>query len=167
MDRGRRNVPQSWRGTANRDEIMRGPYRISSRPQRRRCVGMRIRRPSTPCSGPSCYSRPSRHPRAPPARVTRAYSAGWPAHGYPGSGCAPEVEQTYSQAYALCQQVEDTAQLLSVLAGLAAVLCDAGGAPVGRGTRSATPYAGRAPHDRAFLLEAHVALGGRLFFSAV
>src|SRR5262245_66014764 len=31
---------------------------------------------------------------------------------------ALEVEQTYSRAYALCQQVEDTAQLLPVLAGL-------------------------------------------------
>jgi DNA-binding winged helix-turn-helix (wHTH) protein/predicted ATPase len=77
---------------------------------------------------------------------------------------APEVEQTYSQAYALCQQVEDTAALLPVLAGLRLfyVMQAAHQTAQGLGQRLLT--LAERHHDQAFLLEAQVALGGGRFF---
>jgi DNA-binding winged helix-turn-helix (wHTH) protein/predicted ATPase len=77
---------------------------------------------------------------------------------------APEVEQTYSRAYALCQQVEDTAQLLPVLAGLRLfyVMQAAHQTAEGLGQRLLT--LAERHQDQAFLLEAHVALGGGRFF---
>ena len=77
---------------------------------------------------------------------------------------APEVEQTYNRAYALCQQVEDTAQLLPVLAGLRLfyVMQAAHQTAEALGQRLLT--LAERHQDRAFLLEAHVALGGGRFF---
>ena len=77
---------------------------------------------------------------------------------------APEVEQTYRQAYALCQQVEDTAQLLPVLAGLRLfyVIRAAHQTAQDLGQRLLT--LAQRHHDQAFLLEAQVALGGGAFF---
>jgi len=77
---------------------------------------------------------------------------------------APEVESVYARAYALCQQVEQTAQLLPVLAGLRRFY-------VVRGTHeTAWELAERLLtlaqrlDDRAYQLEAHRALGTTLFF---
>jgi predicted ATPase len=77
---------------------------------------------------------------------------------------APEVEQTYHQAYALCQRVEDTAQLLPVLAGLRLfyVIQAAHQTAQELGRRLLT--LAQHHHDQAFLLEAQVALGGGAFF---
>jgi DNA-binding winged helix-turn-helix (wHTH) protein/predicted ATPase len=77
---------------------------------------------------------------------------------------APEVEQTYSRAYALCQQVEDTAQLLPVLAGLRLfyVMQAAHQTAEALGQRLLT--LAERYQDRAFRLEAQVALGGERFF---
>jgi DNA-binding winged helix-turn-helix (wHTH) protein/predicted ATPase len=77
---------------------------------------------------------------------------------------APEVEQTYRQAYALCQRVEDTAQLLPVLAGLRLfyVIQAAHQTAQELGQRLLT--LAQRHHDQAFLREAQVALGGGAFF---
>ena len=77
---------------------------------------------------------------------------------------APEVEQTYSAAYALCQQVADTAELLPVLAGLRLfyVMQAAHQTAQALGQRLLT--LAKRHHDHAFRLEAQVALGGGRFF---
>jgi predicted ATPase/DNA-binding winged helix-turn-helix (wHTH) protein len=77
---------------------------------------------------------------------------------------APEVEQAYRRAYALCQRVEDTAQLLPVLAGLRLfyVIQAVHQTAQTLGQQLLT-LAERHQHQ-AFLLEAYVALGGTLFF---
>ena len=77
---------------------------------------------------------------------------------------APEVEQTYSQAYALCQQVEDTAQLLPVLAGLRLFYVMQAAHQTAQELSQRLLTLAERHHDRAFLLEAQVALGGGRFF---
>ena len=79
---------------------------------------------------------------------------------------APEVEQTYTRAYALCQQVEDTAQLLPVLAGLRLFYMMQGEHQRAQALNQRLLTLAQRHHDQAFLLEAQVALGGTLFFSA-
>jgi predicted ATPase/DNA-binding winged helix-turn-helix (wHTH) protein len=78
---------------------------------------------------------------------------------------APEVEQTYSQAYALCQQVEDTAQLLPVLAGLRLFYVVQAAHQTAQELSQRLLTLAQRHHDQAFLLEAQVGLGGTLFFS--
>jgi predicted ATPase len=80
---------------------------------------------------------------------------------------APEMEQTYSQAYVLCQRIEDTTQLLPVLAGLRLfdVMQAAHQTVQGLGQRLLT--LAERHQDQAFLREAHVALGGECFFRPV
>jgi predicted ATPase len=77
---------------------------------------------------------------------------------------ASEVEQVYARAYALCQQVEQSAQLLPVLAGLRRFY-------VVRGTHEKAWDLGerlldlaQRLGDRTYLLEAHRALGTTQFF---
>ena len=77
---------------------------------------------------------------------------------------APEVEQTYSQAYTLCQQVEDTAQLLPVLAGLRLFYVMQAAHQTAQGLSQRLLTLAERHQDRAFLLEAQVALGGGRFF---
>jgi predicted ATPase len=78
---------------------------------------------------------------------------------------APEVEQTYTRAYALCQQVEDTAQLLPVLAGLRLFYMVQGEHQRAQALNQRLLTLAQRHHDQAFLLEAQVALGGMLFFA--
>jgi len=77
---------------------------------------------------------------------------------------APEVEQTYSQAYTLCQQVEDTAQLLPVLAGLRLVYVMRAAHQTAQGLGQRLLMLAERHQNQAFLLEAHMALGGECFF---
>ena len=49
-----------------------------------------------------------------------------------GGRASPEVQQAYSRAYALCQQVGETPQRFQALWGLCYVRADAGGAHAGR-----------------------------------
>jgi predicted ATPase len=77
---------------------------------------------------------------------------------------APEVEQTYSQAYALCQQVADTAQLLPVLAGLRLFYVMQAAHQTAQELSQRLLTLAERHHDQAFRLEAQVALGGGRFF---
>ena len=77
---------------------------------------------------------------------------------------APEVEQTYRQAYALCQRVEDTAQLLPVLAGLRLFYVIRAAHQTAQELGQRLLALAQRHHDQAFLLEAQVALGGGHFF---
>lgn len=77
---------------------------------------------------------------------------------------APEVEQTYNQAYTLCQQVEDTAQLLPVLAGLRLFYVMRAAHQTAQGLGQRLLMLAERHQNQAFLLEAHVALGGECFF---
>jgi tetratricopeptide (TPR) repeat protein len=77
---------------------------------------------------------------------------------------APEVEQTYRQAYALCQQVEDTAQLLPVLAGLRLFYVIRAEHQTAQDLGQRLLALAQRHHDQAFRLEAQVALGGGHFF---
>jgi predicted ATPase/DNA-binding winged helix-turn-helix (wHTH) protein len=77
---------------------------------------------------------------------------------------APEVEQTYRQAYALCQRVEDTAQLLPVLAGLRLFYVIQAAHQTAQEIGQRLLTLAQRQHDQAFLLEAQVALGGGYFF---
>src|SRR5262249_38992034 len=75
---------------------------------------------------------------------------------------AQEVEQAYGRAYALCQQMEDTASLLHVFAGLQRfyMMRAAHQRCLELGERLLS-LAERL-HDQAFLLEAHGALSAAL-----
>ena len=77
---------------------------------------------------------------------------------------APEVEQTYSEAYTLCQQVADTAQLLPVLAGLRLFYVMQAAHQTAQELSQRLLTLAERHHDQAFRLEAHVALGGGRFF---
>jgi DNA-binding winged helix-turn-helix (wHTH) protein/predicted ATPase len=77
---------------------------------------------------------------------------------------APEVEQTYNQAYALCQQVEDTAQMLPVLAGLRLFYVMQAAHQTAQELGQRLLLLAQRHQDRAFWLEAQVALGGECFF---
>jgi len=76
----------------------------------------------------------------------------------------PEVEQTYRQAYALCQRVEDTAQLLPVLAGLRLFYVIQAAHQTAQVLGQRLLMLAQRHQDQAFRLEAQVALGGEGFF---
>ena len=77
---------------------------------------------------------------------------------------APEVEQTYTRARDLCQQVGETPQLFQSLRGLWSCHFDRGALPVARELgEQLFGLAGRAAAP-THLLEAHEALGTTLFF---
>jgi class 3 adenylate cyclase/predicted ATPase len=77
---------------------------------------------------------------------------------------APEVEQAYARARALCQQVGDTPQLLPTLRGLCRFYVDRGALPMAR--ELGEQLLGLAQRQAAPTprLEAHDALGSTLFF---
>src|SRR6202007_1348666 len=79
---------------------------------------------------------------------------------------APEGEQVYSQAYALCQQVEDTAQLLPVLAGLRLFYVIQAAHQTAQGLSQRLLKLAQRHREQAFWLEAQIGLGGTLFFQA-
>jgi predicted ATPase len=80
--------------------------------------------------------------------------------GYP----APEVEQRYTRALELCQQVGDSTQLFSALAGLWGVYLTRPRLQVARDLADrAFALAQRLDH-RALLQEAHLMLGASLFY---
>ena len=58
---------------------------------------------------------------------------------------APETGHALARARELCQQVGDTPRLFAILATLARVLFQPGGAPDGTGARGGVPHAGPAP----------------------
>jgi predicted ATPase/DNA-binding winged helix-turn-helix (wHTH) protein len=72
---------------------------------------------------------------------------------------APEVEQVYSRAYALCQQGEDTAPLLPVLAGLQRFYLVRAAHPRALELGERLLRLAERFQEPAFLLEAHGALG--------
>jgi predicted ATPase len=77
---------------------------------------------------------------------------------------APEVEQTYARARALCQQVGDTPQLFSALQGLCGFYRSRGALPTARELGEQLYQLARREADQTHRLEAHGALGGILFY---
>jgi predicted ATPase len=77
---------------------------------------------------------------------------------------APEVESVYARAYALCQQVEQTAQLLPVLAGLRRFYVVRGAHEMAWESAERLLTLAQRLGDRIYQLEAHRALGTTLFF---
>jgi class 3 adenylate cyclase/tetratricopeptide (TPR) repeat protein len=77
---------------------------------------------------------------------------------------APEVEQTYARARALCQQVGDAPQLFSTLQGLCGFYRSRGALPTARELGEQLYQLARREADPTPRLEAHGALGGILFY---
>lgn len=77
---------------------------------------------------------------------------------------SPEVEEVYAQAYALCQQVEQTAQLLPVIAGLRRFYVVRGVHERAWELAERLLRLARRLKNRTYELEAHRALGTTLFF---
>jgi predicted ATPase/class 3 adenylate cyclase/DNA-binding winged helix-turn-helix (wHTH) protein len=77
---------------------------------------------------------------------------------------APEVEQTYARARALCAQVGETPQLFSVLRGLCRFYSNRGALPTARELGEQLNRLAQRTAEPARLLEAHDALGHTLFF---
>jgi Flp pilus assembly protein TadD len=77
---------------------------------------------------------------------------------------APEVESAYAQAYALCQQVEPSAQLLPVLAGLRRFYVVRGAHDTASELAERLLTLSQHLGDPTYQLEAHRALGTTLFF---
>jgi class 3 adenylate cyclase/predicted ATPase len=77
---------------------------------------------------------------------------------------APEVEQTYARARALCQQVGDTPQLFSTLQGLCGFYRSRGALPTARELGEQLHQLALREADPTHRLEAHGALGGILFY---
>jgi class 3 adenylate cyclase/predicted ATPase len=77
---------------------------------------------------------------------------------------APEVEQAYTRARELCQQVGETPQLFSVLHGLWLFYFVRGELQTGYELGEQLLTLAQRVQDHAFLLEAHRALGTILFF---
>jgi class 3 adenylate cyclase/predicted ATPase len=77
---------------------------------------------------------------------------------------APEVEQTYARARALCQQVGDTPQLFSTLQGLCGFYRSRGVLPTARELGEQLYQLAQREADPTHRLEAHGALGGILFY---
>jgi class 3 adenylate cyclase/tetratricopeptide (TPR) repeat protein len=77
---------------------------------------------------------------------------------------APEVEQTYARARALCQQVGDAPQLFSTLQGLCGFYRSRGVLPTARELGEQLYQLAQREADPTHLLEAHGALGGILFY---
>jgi class 3 adenylate cyclase/predicted ATPase len=79
-------------------------------------------------------------------------------------GAAPEVEHVYSRAQALCQQVEDSPQLFSVLVGLRRFYVLRGELRTARELGEQVVRLATQQHDPAVRVEAHRSLGHTLFF---
>jgi DNA-binding winged helix-turn-helix (wHTH) protein/predicted ATPase len=77
---------------------------------------------------------------------------------------APEVEQTYARARALCQQVGDTPQLFSTLQGLCGFYRSRGALPTARELGEQLYQLALREADPTHRLEAHGALGGIVFY---
>ena len=77
---------------------------------------------------------------------------------------APEVEAVYDRAYALCQQVEQSAQRLPVLAGLRRFYVVRGAHETAWELAERLLSLAQHLNDRTYQLEAHRALGTTLFF---
>jgi predicted ATPase len=76
---------------------------------------------------------------------------------------APEVEQAYTQARALCQQIGETPQLFPVLLGLWAFYSQRAELQTGRELAEQFLRLAQNAHDSALLVEAHRMLGWTLF----
>jgi class 3 adenylate cyclase/DNA-binding winged helix-turn-helix (wHTH) protein/tetratricopeptide (TPR) repeat protein len=77
---------------------------------------------------------------------------------------APEVEQAYTRAYALCQQVEDTSQLFPVLIGLWRFYQNRGQLRTAHELGEQCLALAHQLHDRTLLLWGHWVLGTTLWF---
>ena len=77
---------------------------------------------------------------------------------------APEVEQTYARARALCQQVGDTPQLFPALQGLCQFYYGQGALSTARGLGEQLYRLAQRETVSTHLLEAHDALGSTLFY---
>jgi predicted ATPase len=77
---------------------------------------------------------------------------------------APEVEQTYTRARALCQQVGETPQLFPALRGLATFYFNRGALPVARELGEQLYRLAERTADPTHLLEAYQTLGMTSFF---
>jgi predicted ATPase len=77
---------------------------------------------------------------------------------------APDVEQTYTRAYALCQQLGETPHLLPVLAGLRRFYTLVNEFQKGRELAEWLLALAHRVHNPVFLVEAHFALGNNAFF---
>jgi predicted ATPase len=77
---------------------------------------------------------------------------------------APEVEQTYTRARALCAQVGDTSQLFPTLWGLCRFYLGRGALPTARELGEQLDRLAQREADPTHRLEAHDALGTTLFF---
>jgi predicted ATPase/class 3 adenylate cyclase len=72
---------------------------------------------------------------------------------------APEVEQTYLRARALCEQLDDTGQLFHVLCGLRRIYANRGEGSLARQVGQECLQLARQVQDAAALLEAQFSLG--------
>ena len=122
-----------------------------------------------PGSGPAPDQRPgaARHaPRDPGAGPAGAGPAACPGAGVDGhqGQAAPEVEQTYARARALCAQVGDTPQLFPTLRGLWRFYRNRGALPTARELGEQLYRLAQRAADPTHLLEAHDALGTTLFY---
>ena len=77
---------------------------------------------------------------------------------------APEVEQTYARAQALCQQVGETPQLFPTLRGLCRFYRNRGALPTARELGEQLYRLAQREAEPTPLLEAHEALGDTLFY---
>jgi DNA-binding winged helix-turn-helix (wHTH) protein/predicted ATPase len=77
---------------------------------------------------------------------------------------APEVEQTYARARALCQQIGETPQLFSTLQGLCGFYRSRGALPTARELGEQLYTLAQREAEPTHRLEAHGALGGILFY---
>jgi DNA-binding winged helix-turn-helix (wHTH) protein/predicted ATPase len=79
------------------------------------------------------------------------------------SQAAPEVEQTYARALALCQQVGEPPQLFPALQGLCEYYRNRGALPTARALGEQLSRLAQRAAEPMLRLEAHVALGTTLF----
>jgi predicted ATPase len=77
---------------------------------------------------------------------------------------APDVEQTYTRAYTLCQQVGDVQHMRSVLLGLWRVYSMRGALQAARGIAEQLLYLAQCSNDPLQLVDAHRAMGVVLFW---
>jgi class 3 adenylate cyclase/predicted ATPase len=78
---------------------------------------------------------------------------------------APEVEQVYKQAWALCQQVGESPQLLPILSGLRRVYTMRAEFQIAQELGERILTLAQCVNQSVFLLEAHYALGSNAFWS--
>jgi predicted ATPase/class 3 adenylate cyclase/DNA-binding winged helix-turn-helix (wHTH) protein len=72
---------------------------------------------------------------------------------------APEVERVYTRAYALCQQVRETPQLVATLRGLRHFYQTSGQYQTAQALAERLLALAQSHQDRALLMEAHLAMG--------